>query len=74
MRSQTFDLLTPQPFGRDPTLAPFDDVFSDDFSVQFMDTSGMRSQMFDLLSPQPFGRDRTCDVISFDEIDFRQCH
>ena len=31
MRSQTFDLLTPQPFGRDPTFSPFYDVFSDDF-------------------------------------------
>ena len=30
MRSETFDLLTPQ-HGRDPTFSPFDDVFSDDF-------------------------------------------
>ena len=28
MKSQTFDLLTPQPFGRDRTFSPFDDVSS----------------------------------------------
>ena len=40
--------------------------------MNFMVTSGVRSQMFGLLTPQPFGRDRTCDGISFDEIDFCQ--
>ena len=41
MRSQTFDLLTPQPFGRDRTfrlLTTFRPMRW--FSVNFMDTSG----------------------------------
>ena len=51
MRSQTFDLLTPQPFGRDPTSSPFDDVFSDGGRFPPMSLlQGMRRQVFHLLT------------------------
>ena len=73
MRSQTFDWLTPQPFGRDRTCdGAFDDVSSDENvfhpPIHFLTTLGMRSQTFDLLTPQPFGRDGTFDDVSSDEI------
>ena len=68
MRSQTFDWLTPQPFGRD---RPFDDVSFNQMvfcELHGHVKQGMRSQTFDLLTPQPFGRDGTFDGVSSDEI------
>ena len=57
-----FDLLTPQPVGRDRT---FDNVPAHE--IVFSSTSWshraqeMRSQTFLLLTPQPVGRHRTFD-------------
>ena len=67
-----FDLLTPQPFGRDRTS---DGVLSNE--RVFRELHGhvrqeMRSQTSALLTPQLFGRDRTFDDVSSGEIVFHQ--